>query len=143
MPTDHTNLIWYIRASQSNGDEIAQGSAVAIRLRNQSSIVKTYLLTCSHCLRSKSKDGKRGLGSPFDEIKVWPPNSGDGDDAGMAVQVCSQVRQLEDRDLEPSERKNFADDWVLLEFTQIHSLRQRRLPSTRFAIRVRAINYLS
>jgi internalin A len=101
--------IWYVRSSTLNGAEVSEGSAVAVRLqkRGEPKTAKTYLLTCGHVVRGSSAR-KRA-------IRAWAPDTGYNDEQASDVEVHADFKKLPTGELSPEERRNAADDWVILE----------------------------
>jgi hypothetical protein len=101
------NTIWYVRSSTLNGNEEAEGSAVAIRLqkREQPQTAKSYLLTCGHVVRGTT-ERKR-------VIHAWPPDVGYNRDQSRRLDVDTEFKDLQ---LSEAELRHAADDWVVLKF---------------------------
>jgi hypothetical protein len=104
------NTIWYVRSSTIDGKEPAEGSAVAIRLqkREQPQTAKSYLLTCGHVVRG-ANDRKR-------VIHAWPPDVGYNPTQSRRLNIDTEFKDLPNGELSEAERRNAADDWVILKF---------------------------
>jgi uncharacterized membrane protein YhaH (DUF805 family) len=103
------DTIWYVRASASDGKDVSEGSAVAIRLqkRGEPKTAKTYLLTCGHVVRG-TFPGER-------TIRAWPPDVAYNDRQARTLKVDANFKELSAGELSPAERPNAADDWVILQ----------------------------
>lgn len=102
--------IWFVKASRNGVKEENEGSAVAVRLQKlgKPQTAETYLLTCAHVVRGKSAAGFEGYGDVL-PIRVWPPDVGFNEvEASEARIIDEMIGRL------PTDRKNAADDWVVL-----------------------------
>jgi branched-chain amino acid transport system substrate-binding protein len=110
------NIIWYVRSETRNGEDPAEGSAVAIRLQKpgEPKVAKTYLLTCGHVVRGTRAQERR--------IRAWPPNVGHNDAQSRRLKVHTDIKELHAGCLTEAERRNAADDWVILDFEEGQSL---------------------
>lgn len=111
------NTIWYVEAHDHNGLIVSTGSAVAIRLQcklSESEGAQTFLLTCTHVVRGKSSDHKKGFGPVLESIKVWPPGEGYDDDQGIKAEVFSAARDVDAAEVPADRRANASEDWVVL-----------------------------
>lgn len=112
------NTIWYIEASDLNGSNKTTGSAIAIQLQKigDSESARTYLITCAHVLRGKSKDDSDGFGSLLPKILVWPPNHGYDPKKGKEVTIDENIKTLTLSEVSRENREIVADDWAILKF---------------------------
>ncbi|WFT94420.1 hypothetical protein QA633_40230 [Bradyrhizobium barranii] len=102
--------IWYVGSSAPNGEDEAEGSAVAVRLqmRGEPKTAKTYLLTCGHVVRGAT-DRKR-------VIRAWPPDVGYNNGQSRRVIVDTAFKSVPNGKLSEAELRNAADDWIILAF---------------------------
>jgi hypothetical protein len=111
------NVIWYIEAGTPYKPAQNCGSAVAIRLQRRGTPAtgKTYLLTCAHVVRGSDSNSAPGVGPLLSNINAWPPGGADGKTQARKATIAATIKDLLPGEVPPDQRKNAADDWVILE----------------------------